>query len=328
MSKKIFVTGADGLLGSNLVRELLERGYSVKAFVQPGRKVNTLEGLPIEKHEGNLLNKESVREAMKECNIVIHAAASTSVWPVRQEIIRKVNIDGSRIIAECAVESAIEKMVYVGSASSFGYGTMENPGTEENAYIAGKYGMDYMDSKFEAHNMILDFAAKGLNVSIVNPTFMIGAYDSGPSSGAMIIALYKGKVPGFTNGGRNYIYVKDAAKGIANAVTLGRKGESYIIGNENLSYKDAFVKIADALGVKPPARRVPDWFMLTYGRMSSMSAKLRGKTPAVSYNLAMIGIDKHYFSAKKAVEELQLPQTPIEVAVKEAADWFRENKYI
>lgn len=328
MSKKILVTGADGLLGSNLVRELLDRGYKVKAFIQPGRKVNTLDGLAIEKFEGNLLDKNSVREAMKDCDIVIHAAASTSVWPVRQEIIRKVNIEGSGNVAECAMEKQIEKMVYVGTASTFGFGPMENPGTEKNGYISDKYGMDYMDSKFEAHKKMLDHASKGLNVSIVNPTFMIGAFDSGPSSGAMIIALYKGKVPGFTNGGRNYIYVKDAAKGIANAITMGRKGESYIIGNENLSYKDAFEKIAAALGVKAPSRRVPDWFMLTYGRCSSFFAKIRGKTPAVSHNLAMIGIDKHYFSAKKAIEELKLPQTPIEVAVKEAADWFRENKYI
>ncbi|MFZ5554865.1 MAG: NAD-dependent epimerase/dehydratase family protein [Bacteroidota bacterium] len=328
MPEKIFVTGADGLLGSNLVRELLHRGYEVRAFIQQGRKVNTLDGLPIEKAGGNLLEKNSVKEAMAGCSLVIHAAASTSVWPARQEIIRKVNIDGTKNVAESALESGVKKMVYVGSASTFGYGTLENPGTESSAYTANKYGMDYMDSKYEAHRMVLDFVARGLDVSIVNPTFMIGAYDSGPSSGAMIIALYKGKIPGYTNGGRNYIYVKDAATGIANAVTMGRKGESYIIGNENLSYKDAFQKMAVALGVKPPSRRVPDWIMLTYGQFSSLFAKVRGKAPAVSYNLAKIGIDKHYFSAQKAVNELKLPQTPIEVAVKEAAEWFRQNNYL
>ena len=111
--KKILVTGADGLLGSNLVRELLDRGHQVRAFIQTGRKVNTLDGLPIEKFEGDLLCPDSIKTALYGCNYVIHAAANTSVWPARDELVRRVNILGTKNISACALEAKVERMTRV-----------------------------------------------------------------------------------------------------------------------------------------------------------------------------------------------------------------------
>lgn len=82
---KILVTGADGLLGSNLVRELLSRGHQIRAFVQPGRQQATLEGLSIDKFAGNLLNAEEVIKSAEGCDAIIHCAASTAVWPIDRE---------------------------------------------------------------------------------------------------------------------------------------------------------------------------------------------------------------------------------------------------
>ena len=325
---KILVTGADGLLGSNLVRELLSRGYQVRAFTQPGRKVNTLDGLAIEKFEGDLLSKNSITNALQGCRYVIHAAASTSIWPSRNEVARKINIKGTQNMAECALEANLERMVYVGTANSYGFGTKENPGREENAYVAHKYKMDYLDSKYEAHQVVIETVKKGLNAVIVNPTFMIGPFDSGPSSGSMIIALAKKKIMGFTKGGRNYIYVKDVATAIANALTMGRSGQGYILGNANLSYQEAFALMGKAMGVKPPQRKIPDWAALLFGFLSSVKARISGNPPIISLPLAKIALDAHYFTPKKAIEELKLPQTPLEVAIREAFEWFKANNYV
>lgn len=328
MKSKIFVTGADGLLGSNIIRELLSRDYEIKVLSQKGRHVKTLDGLPIEKVEGDLLDKESLRQGMTGCDYVIHAAASTAVWPTRSKMTRRVNIVGTTNVMELALELNVKRIVYVGTASTFGFGSKDNPGVEGNPYKSAKYEMDYMDSKYEAHQIVLDFFKKGLPVLIVNPTFMLGPYDSAPSSGAMILGVYNGKVPGYVPGGRNYICVKDAAVGVCNGLIMGRTGESYILGNQNLDYKEAFLLMGNVLGVKPPIKRIPGFVMIMYGAISSFFGILLNRRPTVSYNLALISCDEHYFSSAKAVEELKLPQTPIEEGIKDAMVWFKENGYI
>jgi dihydroflavonol-4-reductase len=118
MSDKIFVTGADGLLGSNLVRELLKRNYSITVLSQKGRHVSTLDGLPLDKVEGDLLDKESLRKGMLGCDFVIHVAASTAVWPTRSKLTRKINIEGTRNVMELSKELKIKRIIYVGTAST------------------------------------------------------------------------------------------------------------------------------------------------------------------------------------------------------------------
>ncbi len=326
---KILITGADGLLGSNLVRELLSRGHAIRAFVQPGRQQKTLEGLPIEKFAGNLLNPDEVINSAKECEAIIHCAASTAVWPIRSEIINKVNIDGTKNIIEAVYKNNIQRLIYVGTANSFGFGSKGQPGVEGNPYKSATYGLDYMDSKYKAMQVVLEeVKTNKLPAVIVNPTFMFGPYDSTPSSGAMIMALYKGKVPGYTKGGRNYLCAKDAAVAIANALTKGRVGECYILGNENLSYREIFTKISNTIGVKPPSLAIPSVFAKLYGRIGSIVGNVTGNAPAISYPLARISADEHYYNPAKARKELELPQTPVETGIRESFEWLKENGYL
>ncbi len=324
---KIFVTGGDGLLGSNLVRILLDRGHELRVFVQPGRTVNSLDGLNLKKAEGDLLNYESLKAAAGEVDAIFHLAASTSIWPSRNEMVNRVNIEGTRNILRLAKESDVKKLVHVGTANTFSFGTKENPGREDTAYKGLQYGLDYMDSKWKAHQLVMEAVKEGLPALVVNPTFMLGAYDSVPGSGAMILAVYSQKLPGYAPGGRNYICAKDAAKGIANALEKGKTGESYIIGNENLSYKEAFGKMAVELGVKPPTRSIPKWALLVYGGFGSLLAGITGRKPTVSWPMAKIACDAHYFSAEKAVRELDLPQSPIEEGIRESFNWLKNNGY-
>jgi dihydroflavonol-4-reductase len=326
---KILVTGADGLLGSNVVRELLNRGNEICAFVQPGRQQKTLDGLAIEKFWGNLLDVDDITKASLGCDAVIHCAASTSVWPTRSAIVNKVNIDGTKNIIKAIYQNNINRLIYIGTANSFGFGSKDKPGMEGNPYKSGTYGLDYMDSKYTAQQFILkEVKENNLPAIIVNPTFMFGPYDSNPSSGAMIVALYKGKVPGYTSGGRNYICAKDVAVAIANALTNGRLGECYILGNQNLSYKEAFEKIAGTIGVNPPTLKIPSVFAKLYGGIGSVLGKISGRTPSISYPLARIACDEHYFTAAKAIKELRLPQTPIETGIKECFEWLKKNDYL
>ncbi len=323
---KILLTGADGLLGSNLTRELLNRGHEVKAFLLPNSPSRTLDKLPIERFEGNILQVKDLETAAAGCDAIIHAAANTSIWPDRSEIVRKVNVVGTANVAQAALTANVQRLVYVGTANSFGFGSKANPGNESQPYRAAKYGLDYTDSKLEAQQLLLKAVKEqGLPAIILNPTFMLGPYDSKPSAGAMVKAVYEGKVPGYTSGGRNYVYVKDAAVAIANALSMGRIGECYIIGHENMNYQEAFGRIARIIGVKAPAIPIPGWASKLYGGIGSFYGKLTGNAPTVSLAMARISTDEHYFTAQKAIEELKLPQTNVDIAIRESFEWMRDN---
>ncbi|MBU8891714.1 MAG: NAD-dependent epimerase/dehydratase family protein [Bacteroidales bacterium] len=325
---KIFVTGGDGLLGSNLVRELLARDHKLTVLVQSEREVSTLDGLNLEKVEGNLLDFESLKAATNEAEAIIHVAANTSLWPSRSKVVNKVNIEGTRNIIRLAKELDVKRLVHVGTANTFGFGTKENPGQEDAEYMGEQYGLDYMDSKWKAHQLVLEAVKEGVPALIVNPTFMFGAYDSAPSSGKIILAVYLQKLPYSAPGGRNYICVKDAAHAIANALEKGRVGESYIIGNENLTYNEVFGKMASVLGVSPPKRSISRSSFLAFGKLCSLIAFITGKKPIVSYPIAKIACDDQYFTAEKAIKELGLIQTPIEEGIQESFEWLKINGYL
>ena len=327
---KVMVTGADGVLGSNLVRVLLERRHLVRVLKLRGTTSPTLEGLPIEEREGDVLDFESVQACMEGMDAVIHCAACTQVFPAKNDFIRRVNVDGTNNIANACLKLKVQRMLYVGTANSFGT-VPDAPelADERCGYTSHVYGLDYMDSKREAQDLLLHRVAEdGLPAIVVNPTFMIGAYDSKPSSGQMITALLAGKIPGFAGGGKNYIHVRDFAVAMANAFTMGRIGECYILGHENLDFGVAFERMASVLDVKPPTRLLPDFGMVGFGRLNSLFAHLLGYHPAVSYELAQISCHYHYFDSSKAQRELQLPQSGLEQAVEDCVTWFREHNMI
>lgn len=327
---KVFVTGPDGVLGSNIVRELLARNYEVRVMIYHPHIPITLKGLPIEIVNGDITNKEKIVELSKGCDYFINVAAITDMWPTRGEKYFKINVNGAENAIEAVLQNKMKRLVHIGSASSFGYGTIDNPGTETSTYKSAKYKVDYIDSKkLGQEKVIAAVKEKGLDAVVVCPTFMIGPYDFKPSSGAMIIAIAKGELPGYSSGGKNWVYVKDVAVGVCNALTMGRSGEAYILGGENITYVNAVKRIAAALGQsKLPKFVVPRFLLLFVGWLGTVSAAITGKPPKLTINLAQIACDGHYFSPKKAIEELKMPQTPIEVGVKEAKEWFIENKYL
>ena len=326
---KVLVTGADGFLGNNIVRELLNRKLEVRAFIQTNSPIKTLDELPIEKVEGDLLNADEVEIAAEGCDYIIHAAANTSIWPQRSGIIWKVNFDGTKHVVKAALKNKIKRLVSIGTANSFGNGTLDNPGDENSPFNAGKYGLDYIDSKLEAQKLIIkSVEEEGLDAVILNPTFMLGPYDTKPSSGALLLALYNKEVPGYTAGGKNFVYIKDVAVAACNALTMGAKGECFVMANENLSYKSFNKIVADSFHISPPKWFIPTPFILLFGLISQTWAKITNTTPKVSLAVAQLSLITNYYTSAKAVRELNMPQTPIKQAVEEAFDWFNQNGYL
>ncbi|MFA6448269.1 MAG: NAD-dependent epimerase/dehydratase family protein [bacterium] len=325
---KALVTGADGLLGSNLVRELLAKDYEIRVFLHPASRSTTLDGLPVEKMSGDLTAAADVEAAVKGCESIFHVAASTAMWPPRDPKITAVNVGGTCNVLDSAERCGVKRLVHVGSASSIGYGTKENPGVEETPYKYADFGLAYFDSKLKAQKIVMQRVREGrIDAVVVNPTFMFGAYDSTPSSGKMIVKLASMKPPFYPPGGRCFAHAADVAKGMIGALEKGRAGECYILGNRNMNMKEIFEVIAKVVGVRAPKIEIPAALMLAAGAAGTVYGELTRKAPEINFEMARSSCVGAYYSAAKAVRELSMPQTPVETAVEDSWRWLVDNGY-
>ena len=323
--RAIVVTGADGFLGSNVTRALVRSGYRVRALLEPGRDTGTLSGLDVEERRGSLLDTSFRNESVQGAGAVIHTAASTAVWPGRIPSMRALNVDAALGLARAAKDAGVPAFIHVGSASSFAWGTKERPGDETGPYGSAYLGLDYLDTKREAQESMLALDAPSFRLVVVNPTFMFGPFDSKPSSGEMILSVAKRKVPGYTSGGRSFADVRSVAAGIVAALERGRGGHCYILGGQNLNYREAFERIAAVVGAAPPKLHLPGWAALAYGAVGSAASSITKRPPKLSLPMTRVSLEGQYYDSAKAERELAYRKGSIEEAVRAAVDWFRER---
>lgn len=320
---KILVTGANGLLGSNVVRELIREGQEVRIFVRTGSTLPGLKGVSCDVFRGDLLNVQDIVTASSGCDAIIHAAANTSQWPTGLKFYEAVNVGGTANVVTAVRQNGIGKLIHVSTANTFGYGTKMNPGTELSEYAFHDLRSGYITSKYLAQQLVLDEYKKNqLPVVVVNPTFMIGPYDARPGSGKIIKMGLRKRVQVFPPGGKNFIHVRDAAIGTINAIKYGQPGECYLLANENLTYREFYRKVnavaeQDPLMVELPA------VLIMLGGMGGrvMEAIFREPAPLNPVNAKLLSIG-NYYSGQKASEKLKMPQTPVEDAIREAIEWW------
>ena len=330
MPAPVLITGANGFLGRHLVAELRRRGQPVRALLRPGTPPPfDAADAGITYHLADLTAPATLAGAAEGCAAIIHAAALASVNPARDPAVWATNLVGTEAVLREARRTGVGRLVYVGTANVFGFGTKEKPGDETRPYAGRRYGLDYMDSKRATTDLVLRaVATEQLPAVLVHPTFMLGPNDAKPTSNALLLELYRGRLPGYPPGGKNYVHVRDVATATVNALTMGRVGESYILGHENLSYREAFGRLARVLGVAAPRWPIPAGLAVAYGRFSQVLGSWRGRPAQLNAAMAAVANDGHYFSSAKARAELALPQTSIDQAATEALAWFQANHYV
>jgi len=314
------------MLGSNVVRLLLGRGHEIHALILPSSTSTSLDGLDISRHYGDILEPASFDPFVRGCDAVIHAAASTSIWPARSDSVMKVNVEGTRNVVESVLHNRVGRMIFIGSGSSV---NTSGPAKGNYKYPGAKYGLDYNDSKFEALNIVLEAVrSRGLPALAILPTFMIGPWDSLPGSGKMILAAARGKLKFYTGGGRNFVHTNDVATAVANSLEMGETGKYYIAGHANLTYRSFFNEVSEIVGQPRPVMRVPDWLIKTVGLGGTLFGNLFNREPLISYPMARVSCEKQFVSSETAVRELQMPQTDIKSAIRECYGWFVEYGYL
>lgn len=326
---RALVTGADGLLGSHLVRRLLERGCTVRALIQPGSDSPTLKGLPIEKREGDLLaDDDGLARGVRDCDYVFHCAAITNMWADPQ-LAWNVNLEGTRKVLEACRNKGIERLVHIGSASSFEFGPISDPGDENGPFPEVYRGTAYMESKHRAMKLVCEYAAqKGIDAVVVAPTFLLGAYDYRPSGGELVRQFIKRGLKYISPGGRNFACAGDVAGVAILALEKGKTGEAYIAGGENLDYFDFFRRVAKTAGVEPPGRVIPRALVMAAGAAGSVYRKISGKPAMLNLKMARFSCYDTYYASGKASEELGMTFTPIDKAIEDSVESLREYGHI
>ena len=323
------ITGATGFIGSAVTRELLERGEQVRCLVRATSSMKNLDGLQMELVCGDVRDIHAVRRAVDGCSRVYHLAAVYANWLPNPALMDQVNVEGTRNVLKACKEAGIQKTVYCSSVAALGaHG--RTPADETAAFNLDSTKDHYYISKYRAEQVALEFAREGLPVVVVNPTVPIGPRDSEPTpTGALIIHIIKGKLPGYVDGGINLIDVTDCARGIAEAMEKGKVGEKYILGNRNVGIKEYFDLIVEVAGRgKSPSIRLPVGMAVLSGHAYEMLASFTRRPPVTSASWVRVGSHFSWWDCTKARRELGLGQRPVEESIAEAVRWFVENRYV
>ena len=325
---KALVTGATGFIGANLVRALLERGHRVRALVRPGSDRRNLTGLDIELIEGDLLSRDSLKRAVEGCTIVFHVAALYSFWVRPRRLIYDVNVEGTRNLLLAAREAAVDRVVYTSSVAALAVPEGTDPVDEMTPVDPKRIIGDYKKSKYLAEQVALKFAEE-FPVVIVNPSFPVGPYDLKPTpTGRVILDFLNRRMPAYVDTGMNVVDVRDVAVGHILAAEKGESGERYILGGENMTMRQLLGILEEITGLPAPRIRLPYYPVLGLSYINAAICRLTGSTPRMTPETIRMSSHYMFFSPKKAVEELGLPQTPPARALRRAVEWFRANGYV
>ncbi|HEX2388820.1 MAG TPA: SDR family oxidoreductase [Solirubrobacterales bacterium] len=257
---KTLVTGATGLLGSHLVRALVDRGDDLRLLIRRDSDTAALEGVEFERVTGDITDRRSVRRAVEGVDRVFHLAAKSSLETGDSDRTFEVNVGGTRLIVAEALAAGVERFVHTSSVAAIGPAPAGGRTDETQQFTIGHLGIAYANSKHEAEAEVLHGAAQGLDAVIVNPTFTLG-----PSSGnvtsmsiEVVRRFLQRRIPAYVDGGLNVVDVRDVAAGEILADEKGRSGERYILGGRNFTMQRLFADLSRISGVPvPPLRLSP-----------------------------------------------------------------------
>ena len=326
---KALVTGANGFLGSAVVRALLADGLAVRAFVRSGSDRRNLDGLDVEVAVGDLTDRASVRRAAAGCDAVFHVAADYRLWVADSKPMYRANVDGSVNMLEAAAEAGAKGMVYTSSVAVLGLNKDRTPADEETPVALADMVGHYKRSKYLAEATVRKRAAElGFPVVTVNPSTPIGPRDVKPTpTGRILLDAAAGRMPAFVDTGLNLVHVDDVAAGHLAAARLGVPGERYILGGDDFTLQQILELVAEHVGRRASTIRLPHWSVYPLAVGAEAIAMLTKREPRVTLDGLRMSKKHMYFSSRKAQRELQYRWRDPRLAVAAAVDWFKANGY-
>lgn len=323
---KYFVTGATGYIGAHVVKQLSEQGHTVHALVRNPKKAEGILFQNVILFEGDIINVESMREAMKGCDYVFHLAAFTKVWTPDPKTYFDLNVNATVALLQLAKEYFIKRCVITSTAGVFGASTTGI--ITETSSRDFDFFNEYESSKALAESKIKDFVIDGLDAVIVSPTRVYGPYVFGePEAVTMLIKKYVvGNwrfLPGDGSKEGNYVYVDDVVQGHLLAMEKGKRGHTYILGGTNHSYKEFFSVMSVASNTKRTLIPMPILLQQAFAVIQLVKAWFGGD-PLLTPKWVAKGKYDWRVSPQKAIDELGLTVTPLETGMKKTVEWLHK----
>lgn len=322
---RAFVTGASGHVGGNLVRELLHRGYEVRALVRSD--IRALEGLDIEMVKGDLLDSSTLKPLMVDCDAVFHSAAFVAVEKVQEAIMEKINVDGTIAVAEAAIASEVPKMIQFSSVHAFSQHPTSQPLTEDRPLVNDPKAAPYDRTKAAAQRALMSYRKEGLNVSVVHPTGIIGPHDYKPSRmGQVLSDIANGKMPFALNNGFNWVDVRDVCRSAVNCVESGKDGQNYLLPGTWASMPELSTLVGQVTSRRTHIATMPFWTAYLALPFASLNSKITRKRPLFTKgSLHALAVQCKEIPGALARAEIGHQTRPLDETITDTVNWLREH---
>jgi dihydroflavonol-4-reductase len=328
MTARVLVSGANGFVGSAVVRALLRHGYPVRALLRPSSDATNLEDLAVETAYGDLLDPASLEPALAGCRGLFHVAADYRLWAPDPRRIRTTNLRGTHNILIAANRAGVERIVHTSSVATLGLHADATPANEDTpAHLDDMIGA-YKRSKFLSEALARRCAQAGNDIVIVNPAAPVGPRDRKPTpTGRMILDAARGRMPAYVDTGLDIVHVDDVAEGHVLAFERGQRGRRYVLGGENLSLRRILAIVAELSGRRAPSIRLPHGALVPIAHVAEAWARRTGHAPNLTVAGVKLARHKMYFTSARAEAELGYRARPAHDALADATRWFRDHGY-
>jgi len=324
---RVAVTGASGHVGANLVRALLARGDEVRVLLRTDDRA--VRGLGVERIPGDLLDPAALAELVSGVELVFHAAALVAISGGRDEEIERVNVGGSRRVAEACLAAGVRRVVHFSSIHAFESSARGLAMDEATPCVRERGAPAYDRSKAAGEREMLAVAARGLEVVILNPTAIVGPCDFKPShTGRLIVALTRRRMPALVAGGFDWVDVRDVASAALAAGERGRPGERYLVSGHWLSIAELAREVARCTGVASPRFVAPLWaarlgvpFVTAFARVFGREALYTAES------LRALRLSRQVDSSKARLELGHVPRHFADT-IRDSVGWLRDNGFL
>jgi len=313
----ILLTGATGFLGAHVCASLLEKGYKIRACRRTSSSLNEFESIlswrlgsdwqqkfqGIEWAEADILDYESLLEAMQGIEAVFHVAAIVTFWKKRREELFRVNVDGTANVVNACLESGIPWLIHTSSVAAIGRDAKKPAVSEDNEWTDGPNNSQYAISKHLAEMEVWRGREEGLKASMVNPGVILGEGDWTKGSCRLMKKIMDG-MPYYTDAQNGYVDVLDVADGLLALYEKQIDGERFILVGENLEAKTFISTGAEVFGNDAPTTKVSPWMLGIAWRLNSISSLFTKKEPLITKETANTGSHRYSYSTEKSKEIL------------------------
>lgn len=302
---RVLITGATGFLGSHLCRRMVSQGHDVRILYRAASELSVLDGLPLEKAVGDIADAESMRTAVRDREWVVHAAADLSYWGPQEATLMRVNVEGTRHVAQACLAEGVQRLLFVSSVAAIGIPTDKGrPADEDFPSNLKGLRLPYALSKKRGEEAIAEEIARGLDAVTVNPALIVGLYGDDYRGAEMMRKVRHRSIVPYFSGGICIVHVEDVVAGILAALEKGRTGHRYILGGENVTYKRIVQRTAEVMGLERRFVPVPPIVTGILAIAQAPVGWLRRHPPRFTRELHYLANRHRFYDSTKARESL------------------------